>query len=139
MGTAVRPEISEKHKYWIDRHRYYELKHFCLQYPLWKKDYQAIDGYASRAASVIEVSGDGSVGNPTCKYAESRLYLGERIQIVEVAAQEADSTLWPYILRGVTDGISYEGLRAKHGLPCCKETYYDIYRRFFWLLSKARN
>ena len=33
MGTQIRPELSEKNLYWIDRHRYYELKHFCLQYP----------------------------------------------------------------------------------------------------------
>ena len=37
MGTTIRPELSEKNPYWIERHRYYELKHFCLQYPIWKK------------------------------------------------------------------------------------------------------
>lgn len=37
MSTAIRPELSKSSKYWIDRHRYYELKHFCLQYPIWKK------------------------------------------------------------------------------------------------------
>lgn len=36
MGTTIRPELSEKNPYWIERHRYYELKHFCLQYPIWK-------------------------------------------------------------------------------------------------------
>lgn len=38
------PELSEKNPYWIERHRYYELKHFCLQHPLWKKEYDMIDG-----------------------------------------------------------------------------------------------
>lgn len=33
MGTVIRPETSKKNKYWIPRHRYHELKHFCLQYP----------------------------------------------------------------------------------------------------------
>lgn len=33
MGTNIRPELSNKSPYWIERHRYYELKHFCLQYP----------------------------------------------------------------------------------------------------------
>ena len=31
MATMIRPELSEKNPYWIERHRYYELKHFCLQ------------------------------------------------------------------------------------------------------------
>lgn len=39
MSTLIRPEISIKNKYWISRHRYYELKHFCLQYTDWKKMY----------------------------------------------------------------------------------------------------
>lgn len=26
MGTTIRPELSEKNPYWIERHRYYHLK-----------------------------------------------------------------------------------------------------------------
>lgn len=37
MATVIRAEISRKNKYWINKHRYYELKHFCLQYPIWKQ------------------------------------------------------------------------------------------------------
>jgi len=54
MGTAVRPEVSDKSEYWVERHRYYELKHFCLQYPIWKKAYEALDGYSTRSACVVE-------------------------------------------------------------------------------------
>lgn len=43
MGTTIRPEISKKNRYWIDKHRYYELKHFCLQYPTWKKAHSSLD------------------------------------------------------------------------------------------------
>lgn len=39
MSTTIRPEVSEKNQYWIEKHRYYELKHFCLQYPIWRKSY----------------------------------------------------------------------------------------------------
>lgn len=31
MSTTIRPELSEKNQYWLDKHRYYELKHFCLK------------------------------------------------------------------------------------------------------------
>lgn len=43
MGTTIRPEISKKNRYWIDKHRYYELKYFCLQYPTWKKAHSSLD------------------------------------------------------------------------------------------------
>ena len=48
MGTVIRPEITKKNKYWIEKHRYYELKHFCLQYPIWRKAYAALDGLTSQ-------------------------------------------------------------------------------------------
>ena len=48
MATEIRPELSEKNPYWIGKHRYYELKHFCLQYPIWKKAYNALLGLSSR-------------------------------------------------------------------------------------------
>ena len=34
----------------------------------------------------------------------------------------------------LTEGLSYE----KMAPPCCKEVWYTAYRRFFWLLDKAR-
>ena len=49
MGTTLRAELSEKNPYWIEKHRYYELKHFCLQYPIWKKAYAALDGTNTKA------------------------------------------------------------------------------------------
>ena len=31
MRNDMRPELSQKNPYWIGKHRYYELKHFCLR------------------------------------------------------------------------------------------------------------
>ena len=42
MSTVIRPEISDKKKYWISKERYYELKHFCLQYNEWRKLYSEL-------------------------------------------------------------------------------------------------
>lgn len=38
MATTIRPEITSSSQYHISRHRYYELKHFCLQYNEWHGD-----------------------------------------------------------------------------------------------------
>lgn len=43
MSTLIRPEISKNNEYWIPRHRYYELKHFCLQYREWVKIVNSLD------------------------------------------------------------------------------------------------
>lgn len=137
MSTVTRPELSEKNKFWIEKHRYYELKHFCLQYPIWKKARAALTGLASRPQD-LERYFSGKHSDPTAKCAEARLFYTERMELVENAARATDETLAVYILIGVTDGLSYDHLRVTYDIPCCKEVYYRLYRKFFWLLNKMR-
>ena len=59
MGTTLRAELSEKNPYWIEKHRYYELKHFCLQYPIWKKAYAALDGTNTKTMNLIDLYDNG--------------------------------------------------------------------------------
>lgn len=33
MATTIRPEVSKKNPYYLDRNRYYELKHFAGSTP----------------------------------------------------------------------------------------------------------
>lgn len=40
-----RAQLSAKNPCHIPKHRYYELKHFCLQYPDWKKALVLLDGW----------------------------------------------------------------------------------------------
>ena len=139
MSTLIRPQLSEKNKYYIDKHRYYELKHFCLQYNEWKKAYAACTESIIFAANIERESSSNIPSDITAKYALKRAYYAERIKIVEKAAMEADEFLFPFILKGVTEGVSYTYLKTKLEMPCGRDMYYDRYRKFFWLLSEARN
>lgn len=138
MATVVRAKISEKNKYWIDKHRYYELKHFCLQYGEWRKAYASCCETIVFASKFESISSDGTPSDLTAKYAMKRAMYGEWIKMIETAAKEADDFLYPYILRAVTEGLSYPYLKSKLDIPCGRDMYYDRYRRFFWLLSEAR-
>lgn len=137
MSTTMRPELSKKNKYWIERHRYYELKHFCLQYPTWKKMYNVLDGMSKHSVDSVSIK-VSSNGNPTERCGIAKAYYSERIAMVENVSKATDSELSFYILKAVTEGLSYESLKAKLEIPCCKDTYYELYRRFFWLLNKER-
>lgn len=139
MATVIRPEISIKNKYYLDKHRHYELKHFCLQYPAWKKAYADFSD-ASIALSTIErVPTSNLPGDPTAKRAIMKAKYAEKIDIIEKAAKEADRYLYEYILKAVTEGLSYTYMKSKLDIPCSKDMYYDRYRRFFWILSESRN
>ena len=136
MGTDIRPEITTKSNYWISKHRYYELKHFCLQYIEWKAAYAELDGM--EGGDMIRDSKSTNIGNPVERVMDRILYLSDRINLIETAALEAGSELNTYVLKAVTEGLSYDILKARFNIPCCRNVYYDIYRRFFWLLDKAR-
>lgn len=139
MATKIRPEISEKSKYWISKHRHYELKHFCLQYPIWKKAYADLNDLSISLSKIEHNSSTNIPGDPTSRCAIKKAYYMERIKLIEEAAIEADMYLWRYILKAVTEELSYTYLKSKLEIPCSRDMYYDRYRRFFWLLSEARN
>lgn len=139
MATVIRPEISEKNKYWISKHRHYELKHFCLQYPIWKKAYAVFNNTSIPSSAAEKMPSGNLPGDPTGKIATIKSYYSERINLIEKAAMEADSDLGSYILKAVTEELSYTYLKSTLGIPCSRDMYYDRYRRFFWLLSEARN
>lgn len=138
MSTVIRPEVSTKNRYWIDRHRYYELKHFCLQYSIWKKAYSGISSMNSSFYDFTRANGTNKINKPVENCAELSIFYSTRIEMLERIAKETDPVLSDYILKAVTNGISYDYLKTRLGIPCCKDTYYNLYRRFFWLLDKER-
>ena len=139
MATVIRAEISEKNKYYIDKHRYYELKHFCLQYKEWKKAYTSCCESIIFTSKYEQLPASNLPGDLTAKYAIKKAMYGDRIKLIEKIAKESDDFLYPYILKAVTEGLSYTYLKARMDIPCGRDMYYDRYRKFFWLLSEHRN
>lgn len=139
MATVIRPEISKRNRYWIDKHRHYELKHFCLQYHNWKRTIKDIYN-CSNSSSIIERSPSSNLPNdPTCDLVITKMYYEEKIKMIERIAEQTDKSLSKYILKAVSEGLSYTYLKSRLDIPCSRDTYYDRYRRFFWLLNQERN
>lgn len=130
MGTTIRPELSKNNEYWISKHRYYELKHFCLQYYEWKKKYKEL-------SSVYIGSEDNSI-DPTGSRATEKVYYETLISMVDDSIRNTDTVIGRYIFEGVTRGLSYSFLHARYNVPFSKEIYYKYYRKFFSLLDKIR-
>ena len=139
MATNVKPEVSEKNPYFIERERYYELKHFCRQYPIWKKAYAALDGLSRRPADLELFNKPNQTSDPTARCAEARASYLNKIEMVEKCAKEASAELYKYLMSYVTRGDGYSVLKMRDHIPCCKDVFYDVARKFFWLLSKVRD
>lgn len=132
MATLIRPEISEKSKYWISKHRHYELKHFCLQYPAWKKVCTNLDecGVSTSSLDLVPSGAADNSSDTTARLAVKKAYYSRRIDLIEKAAKEADEYLHTYILKAVTEELSYTYLKSRLNIPCSRDTYYDRYRKF---------
>lgn len=139
MATVIRPEISEKNKYYIDKHRYYELKHFCLQYKEWTKEYNKCNDAILFASRLDRLPSSNMPSDLTAKYAMQKIYYAQRIEMIEMIARDTDDFLYPFILKAVTEGLSYTNLKTRFEIPCSRDMYYDRYRKFFWLLSNKRD
>lgn len=139
MGTKVRAELAKTNKYWISKHRYYELKHFCLQYSEWKKAYDLIDEMIISSPIWDKQPSENTISNITEKCAMKKIYYSNLMEMVEKAAKEADDYIGDYILKAVTEDLSFTYLKTTMEIPCGKDMYYDRYRKFFWILSKSRN
>ena len=135
----MRPELSVKNKYWIEKHRYYELKHFCLQYKYWKKLCVALD---SSTLSPLDLERALSRTNfrddKIARIAVAKTYYKDNINLVENTSVRADKELSSYILKAVTEELSYTTLKTKYDIPCGRDMFYDRYRKFFWLLDKEK-
>ena len=137
MSTTIRPEISSGNKYWISRHRYYELKHFCLQYPEWVKLKTYI--LESGSSGTIMVRKDRRVVDNTATKAMLISKLNMKMGLIRKAAYEADPDLAEYIFTAVTEGKSFAYLKTYSEMPCERDMYYDRYRKFFYILSNLRS
>lgn len=98
-----------KTEYQLSKHRFYELKHFCLQYPDWKREYENADGWTGK-------------GDTTSKDGIKRGVLKTYVELIEDCARLTGVD----ILKFVTTNAS---------LPV--ELRYH-YRLFFWFLSCRR-
>lgn len=96
MATMIRPELSRNNKYWISKHRYYELKHFCLQYPLWKSAYAAFDDTGIPLSMIEKVPTSNMPGDPTGKRAIMKAYYKEKIDLIERIAMDVDLSIAMY-------------------------------------------
>lgn len=137
MGHSVIPEISKRSRWWIPKYRFLELKYFCLQYPEWKREAAEL---IRRNSGVIqnEIKKQVEFSDPTGDMAIRLGCLNSKIALVEEIGFTVDKEIGEYVLKAVTEGVSFIKLKTLYEIPCERDMYYDRYRKFFYLLDKMR-
>lgn len=124
-------------KYNINKHRFMELYHCCLQYNDWK-EFLTVNQDTMKSPMITEmpipISGKS---DKTCVLAIKRAELERKCQIIEDAARAADEQLYEYIIKAVTnEGITYNYLQSVMKIPCSHNTWYKVRRKFYWTLDR---
>lgn len=129
--------LSTKNPYYLTKHRFYEVYHYAMQYQEWKDEYRTAEQTMRGIAyDGVKVKSSGS-GDALERVAIRLTELSEKIEMLEAVAKETDKDLSEYILRGVTDEqVTYNYLSMVLHIPCSRNTYYSLRRKFYWLLSK---
>ena len=135
MGTNIRASISESNPFYISKHEYLMTKHFAMQYAVWKKQKTEIETRIAYGFKIGGVRNEENVSPVEILNEHAEKY-SSRIELIERIAKIAGEDIWQNVLVGVTTDCNYEYLRLVKNIPCCKDTYYKMYRKFFWLLNR---
>ncbi|MBP5594157.1 MAG: hypothetical protein J6Y02_02155 [Pseudobutyrivibrio sp.] len=136
MATSIVPELSKTNPYYISKHRYYELKHFCLQYPEWQREIRELNSKAIGTTSMIFKRREKRLEDKVSEIAIQILSREEKMRKVDQIINSLEPLIRNYIFLAVTQGRSFTYLSTVLDMPCCRDTYYERYRRFFYLLAR---
>lgn len=132
----VRP--LNQNKYQISKYRFLEIYNFCLQYNEWKDELK----YNTHTVGAQEITGmpfGTGKSDSTAHLAVKRAELERKCQLIERTAMEADSEIYPYILKAVTNEyVGYNYLQTIMDIPCSRNTFYDRRRKFYYLMSMKK-
>ena len=123
--------------YGITKYRYRELKNFCLQYP----EKRAKVSYGLNATGANIAIRNGHIGRPTESQAVKNSRYSKDILMIENSAREASAVIYPWIIKSVTEDLSYDDIEYDQQLgqiPICKKDFYGLRRKFYSILDKRK-
>ena len=118
----------------ISRERYYELLHFCRQYPEWKKSAASLLGTSAQRYST-EAHAAGTVSDPTERAAVKRETYLRRIQIVDMAAINAGDKWCDTLIRNICYGVPLAAIDPIMMPTSNRNAYFAMKKKCFVLLD----
>lgn len=112
-----------KNEYVLSKHRFYELKHFCLQFPEWETLYSVTDGWAE------EVGQD--ISDTTSRDGILKAELAHKMELVRNTANSFCGKYSEMV-------FNYAAYGTKPKLSFWQKDFWYYYRLFFWELSRQK-
>lgn len=135
MATKIRPVISQSNPSYISKHRYYELKHFCLQYPEWIKRQLYLRNQIHSSSTIQIIPGDKNYADHISNIVDELNTISKNIELVISCCDRTDPQIASYIFEAVTTGKTYSYFYSVKSIPCSRSYFYKKYRLFFQFLN----
>lgn len=154
---TIRSELSSKNPYHIHKDRYLELKHFCAQMPYIERRISELVTERYRKHFGVEDLRQVTYHDYVSRPVEAALpgseeeSLTRRLEIFNESFRDILSEYFAdplhdktsyilYFQQAVEGSVSYDKLVAAHPdlVVFTREQWYEMYRKFFYILDKRR-
>ena len=129
--------LSQKNEYYLPKHSYLTCVHYALQYRDWKAELDAnrdTRGAIRYDKDRVQITPDY---DSTSETAIRMVEISKKVALIEKCIRDAcmDNAVDQFIKLSVCYGFTFYQLRDQ-GMPCGRNLYYNIRRRFYYVLSK---
>lgn len=132
----MKNEISKKNPYWIPKHRYLELKNWCMQYHEWEEEYNSCVYLTSKNPRGEKSS---NVSDPTSKMAVRMAELKKKMDLVNWICEEVAPNYTITLLVALVNNFSYDDVVMYNPALPSRSEWYKTRRKFFYILSQKRD
>ena len=125
-------------KYAIPKEDYLTAIHYSLRYPLWREEVESMAD-TSKAITYDKDKVQTSFGYDSTFEAAVRIAESDKqhkIQLIDDVIAMVANGMDYWLRLGVCYGLTFNQLKGK-GMPCEKDTYYTMRRRYYFELIKV--
>ena len=126
---------STKNKYYIPKEDYLTAIHYSLRYPLWLAELNDAEDTSTAIRYDLDKVQTSPSANTVFNAAEKSIALREKIELIDGLIAMCAEGMEHFLRLGVCYGLTFDQLKIK-GLPCEKDMYYRIRRRYYYELSR---
>lgn len=134
MGN-IRPKLKNNREYDLTVHEFYMAYHYALQYNEWKSKVNDIASIDTPDPENADMPKAHNISDTTFSKAVRISEYRDKMRMIEELVREVAPDIYTWLFKAVTtDNCSYENLRVYMDLPCGKNYYYAMRRKFYFLL-----
>ena len=124
-------------KFTLSKSEFLSAKYYALRYKEWRTEWETMTDTVRAITYDGDMVQSSGTGSPTEQLAIRRAELTHKIRIIEETAEETEPAMSKHILLYVTEeDMTFEKLKRISGIPCGKNLFYHLRRKYYYLLAK---